>query len=278
MWSILETYEVQTGRVTEVLRHQGSASDRIEAPNWDPRGGALLVNRQGALFRVPLDAPCLQPLPLGVEGRCNNDHGFSPDGGRIAFSIHRGRGAEMFVMSRDGGDAVPVLPESPSWFHGWSPDGSRIVYAAARGERRVVDIHIRPVGAGPETRLTLGEGHSDGPDFSADGQRIYWNCDRDGHAQIWVMQVDGSGQRKLFADDRVNWFPHPSPCGRWLVYLSYAPGTEGHPPDLPVQLVLCDPDGDDRRVIRDVIGGQGTINVPSWSPDGAAFAYVRYEE
>lgn len=277
MRSILELYEVATGRVTEVLRHDSAPEDRIEAPNWDPHGGTLLVNGRGALFRVPLDAPALHPLPLGVEGRCNNDHGYSPDGARIAFSIHRGAGSEIFVMSRDGGDAVPVTDDSPSWWHGWSPDGARLAYVAARDGRRVIDVYTIPVAGGPELRLTMGEGHSDGPDYSADGQRLYWNCDRDGHAQIWVMNADGSDQRKLFADDRVNWFPHPSPCGRWLIYLSYPPGTTGHPADLPVQLVLCDPDGGNRRVIREFTGGQGTINVPSWSPDGATFAYMRYE-
>lgn len=277
MRSFLEIYEVETGRVTEVLRHDSTPEARIEAPNWDPRGGALLVNGEGALFRVPLDAPRLEPLPLGIEGRCNNDHGYSPDGARIAFSVHRGAGSEIFVMSRDGGDAVPVREDSPSWWHGWSPDGARLAYVAARGGRRVIDVYTCPAGGGAETRLTMGEGHSDGPDYSPDGSRIYWNCDRDGWAQIWVMEADGSGQRKLFADDHVNWFPHPSPCGRHLVYLAYPPGTTGHPADLPVALVLCDPEGGNRRRVREVTGGQGTINVPNWSPDGSAFAYMRYE-
>ena len=61
-----------------------------------------------------------------------------------------------------------------------------------------------------------------------------------------------------------------------MVYLAYPPGTEGHPPDLPVALVLCAPDGSDRRRILEFIGGQGTMNVPNWAPDGHAFAFVRY--
>ena len=130
---------------------------------------------------------------------------------------------------------------------------------------------------GAETRLTQGEGHCDGPDYSGDGSRIYYNCDRDGHAQIWVMNADGSDQRKLFADDHVNWFPHPSPDGRNILYLAFPPGTLGHPADLPVALCLMDPDGSNRRPILTFTGGQGSINVPFWSPDGAAFAYVWYE-
>jgi Tol biopolymer transport system component len=180
------------------------------------------------------------------------------------------------------GPLTKVSPQAPSWWHGVSPDGTRLAYVAARGAKTAIDVYTLPVSGGAEIRLTLGEGHSDGPDYSPDGNRIYWNCDRPGtggtrHAQIWVMDVDGSNQRQLFADDRVNWFPHPSPCGRWLLYLSYPPGTEGHPADLPVQLVFCDPEGGNRRILRQFIGGQGTINVPSWSPDGTRFAAMRYE-
>lgn len=271
--SILEIWDVATATAHELLRHKG----RIEAPNWHPTQNWLLVNGDGALFRVPLDAPGLTPVALGVEGQCNNDHGISPDGTQIVFSIHRGAGSEIFVMSCAGGDARQVLPDTPSWWHGWSPDGQRLAYVAARDGRRVIDVYTIPVTGGAETRLTMAEGHSDGPDYSPDGSLIYWNCDRDGHAQIWVMGADGSDQRKLFADDHVNWFPHPSPCGRHLVYLAYPPGTTGHPADLPVALVLCKPDGTDRRRICELTGGQGTINVPSWAPDGSAFAYVRYE-
>lgn len=274
MKSVIETYTVATGAVRVVLEVDG----RIEAPNWSPDGGWLLVNGDGRLYRLPLDAPRLDPVNTGAATRCNNDHGITPDGGQIILSSHHeGRGSQIYLVPVGGGDPVKVSPEAPSWWHGISPDGRRLAYVAARGGSRVIDVYTQPAAGGPETRLTFGEGHSDGPDYSPDGAAIYWNCDRGGHAQIWVMAADGSDQRQLFADDCVNWFPHPSPCGRHLVYLAYPPGTLGHPPDLPVALVLCRPDGSDRRRILEFTGGQGTINVPSWAPDGSAFAYVRYE-
>ncbi len=273
MKSIIETYEVETGAVREVLAVDG----RIEAPNWDPSGKTLLVNGGGRLFRVPLADPALVPVDTGFADRCNNDHGISPDGTRIVISHHREQGSEIFILPATGGEPVPVTEHAPSWWHGWSPDGARLAYVAARGEKRVIDVYTIGAEGGEELRLTQGEGHCDGPDYSADGARIYYNCDRGGHAQIWVMAVDGSGQRHLFEDDHVNWFPHPSPDGKRLVYLAYPPGTTGHPADLPVALVLCDIEGRGRRRVREFIGGQGTINVPSWSPDGRAFAYVRYE-
>ncbi len=273
MRSLLEIYDLASGHSRLVLQ----SDQRIEAPNWDPSGTSLLINGNGRLYRVPLDAPRMIEVDTGFATRCNNDHGISPDGKTIVISNHRDNGSEIFLLPSGGGDPQLISPEAPSWWHGWSPDGARLAYVAARGDRRVIDVYTIAVTGGAETRLTQGEGHCDGPDYSADGSRIYYNCDRDGHAQIWVMNADGSGQRKLFADDHVNWFPHPSPDGRHILYLAFPPGTLGHPADLPVALRLMDPDGSNRRQILTFTGGQGSINVPCWSPDGAAFAYVRYE-
>ncbi len=274
MQSIVEIYEVEAGRVREVL----SVDGRIEAPNWAPSGDWLLVNGGGRLFRVPLGKPEMLPLDTGPAVQCNNDHGISPDGSHIVLSSHhQGEGSQIYVMPVEGGGLRKVSPQGPSWWHGWSPDGTRLAYVAARGGSRVVDVYTIGMEGGAEQRLTFGEGHCDGPDYSADGARIYYNCDRSGHAQIWMMAADGSGQRQLFEDDQVNWFPHPSPDGSRMVYLAYPPGTTGHPADLQIALVLCDVDGGHRCRVREFIGGQGTINVPSWSPDGEAFAYVRYE-
>jgi Tol biopolymer transport system component len=193
----------------------------------------------------------------------------------IYLSSHTGRGSEIYAMPVGGGEPVAVTEDAPSWWHGVSPDGERIVYAAARGSR-VVDVWSCPSGGGEERRLTFGEGHSDGPDFSADGAWVWYNCDRTGQAQIWRVRPDGTGHEQVFEDRFVNWFPHPSPDGRHVLYLAYPEGTEGHPRDKDVALVLADAGGGNRRVVAEVFGGQGTMNVPNWAPDGSAFAYVRY--
>ena len=274
MRSSLEIWDMAAGASRVVLQ----SDEVIEAPNWHPDGTKLLVNGGGRLFWVPLDAPELVPLDTGFADRCNNDHGISPDGKTIVLSHHRGRGSEMFLLDAGGGEPRLISPDAPSWWHGWSPDGLRHAYVAARGGSRVIDVYTIAVDGGEEVRLTHGEGHCDGPDYSADGACIYYNCDRGGHAQIWVMNADGSGQRKLFADDHVNWFPHPSPDGKHVIYLAYPPGTEGHPKDLDVAIWVMDPDGGNRKQVMAFNGGQGTMNVPNWAPDGSAFAYVRYQK
>ena len=271
MLSILEIYMVKTGEVREVMR----TPRHIEAPNWDPDGHTLLVNGEGHLFRVPLDAPELVPVETGFADRCNNDHGISPDGSRIVISHNTEDGSAIYTLPAGGGTPVAVTDKCPSYWHGWSPDGARLAYVAKRGHGHF-DVYSIPVDGGPETRLTFGEGHCDGPDYSPDGKWIWYNCERTGHAQIWKMKVDGTGHVQVFEDDYVNWFPHPSPDGASVLFLAYPPGTEGHPANKDVSLRLMDPDGGNMRTLARFNGGQGTINVPCWAPDATAFAYVRY--
>jgi len=273
MRSSLEIYTLATATSHVVLQ----SDTVIEAPNWHPDGASLLINGDGRLFRVPLNRPAMVPVDTGPAIKCNNDHGISPDGKTIVISSHHaGRGSQIYTIPAAGGDLRLITPDAPSWWHGWSPEGARLAYVAARGGSRVIDVYTIGVTGGEELRLTHGEGHCDGPEYSPDGALIYYNCDRDGHAQIWVMNADGSDQRRLFADDSVNWFPHPSPDGAHILYLAYPPGTLGHPADLAVALCLMNPDGSNRRRVVEMTGGQGSINVPCWAPDGSAFAYVRY--
>lgn len=272
MISSLEIWDMAAGIAQVVLQ-----TDRhIEAPNWSPDGTYLLVNGEGRLFRVPLKAATLLPVETGDAVQCNNDHGITPDGQTyILSSHHQGNGSQIYAIPAAGGKLQEITPDAPSWWHGISPDGQTLAYVAARDGSRVIDVYTKDWGQ-PERRLTHGEGHCDGPDFSPDGTQIYYNCDRSGHAQIWVMGADGSNQRQLFTDIYVNWFPHPSPDGQHILYLAYPPGTTGHPANLPVALCLVNPDGSKPRRIIEFTGGQGSINVPCWAPDAHAFAFVRY--
>lgn len=252
------------GRARVVLR----TPRLIEAPNWHPDGW-FLVNGEGRLWRA--EATGLTPLETGCAERCNNDHGILPDG-RIVFSAHDGTGAGMHLW--DGARLERVAVARPSWWHGATR--GRLVYACARRGDRVVRIATCAYSGAGERVLTPGHAHHDGPDVSACGGWIWFNSDATGHAQIWRMRMDGSEAAPVFRDARVNWFPHPSPCGGHVIWLSYAPGTDGHPRDRQVEVHAMAPDGTGRRVLFSLFGGQGTMNVPCWAPDGRAFAYMRY--
>ena len=95
--------------------------------------------------------------------------------------------------------------------------------------------------------------------------------------QIWRMHPDGTALEQITSDNQPNWTPHPSPDGRWILFLSYAPGTQGHPANQPVTLRLMSVK--DRRIttLVHLTGGSGTDNTNSWSPDSRHLAFVSYE-
>ncbi len=271
MKSELMIHDLKTGRDTVVL----ATPDHIEAPNWTPDGSALIYNGGGLLYRLDLGGGGPVQIDTGPRVKLNNDHGVSPDGKMLAISDKTADGNScIYTLPMAGGTPVRITQHTPSYWHGWSPDGATLTYTARRDG--AFDIFTIPVGGGQETRLTRDMGHCDGPDYTPDGQWIWFNADKTGSAQLWRMHPDGSALEQMTDDDRVNWFAHPQPRGEMLVYLSYPPGTLGHPGDLDVELRLMSVAGGAPRTIVALHGGQGTINVPSWAPDGDKFAYCRY--
>ena len=271
MRSALVIHELATGGETTVLE----TSRLIEAPNWYPDGSALLVNGDGLLYRVPLERPALQLVDTGHHCALNNDHGISPDGKTLVISDKTDTDDScIYLLPVAGGVPSRITPHVPSWWHGWSPDGSTLAYTARRDGS--FDIYTMPVSGGAERRITQGGGHHDGPDYTADGAWIWFNSDTGGQMALWRIRTDGSDRQCMTDDDRVNWFPHPSPCGAHVLYLSYLPGTQFHPRDRDVELRLMPATGGAARVLVAFFGGQGSINVPCWHPDGTCFAYMRY--
>jgi Tol biopolymer transport system component len=264
----------------------------IEAPNWSRDGKFLLVNTRGDLFRLPLGVarPELEKLALGSGGYvCNNDHDLSADGRLLAFSASSPASAksQVFVSDADGQNVRLVTPQAPSYFHGWSPDARFLAFVAERGDGRY-ELYRVPAAGGAEERLTFVGGYDDGPEYTPDGRWIYFNSNRGGRWNLWRIPSDGAGPgdvraQQVTRDEPEDWFPHMSPDGRLIVFLSFPPGTEGHNDKMPGMLLrLIEAPGADAaaqhvRVLQEFYGGQGTINVNSWSPDSKQFAYVRYE-
>lgn len=249
----------------------------IEAPNWSPDGENLIYNSQGKLYSIPVSGGIPEMIPTGFASRINNDHGISPDGTQLVISDQTEIGRSLiYTLPLEGGNPKKVTPVGPSYWHGWSPDGKTLAYCAEREGN--YDVYTIPVKGGRERRLTGAEGLDDGPDFSPDGKYIYFNSERTGVMQIWRMKTDGSEQKQITTDEYNDWFAHPSPDGRWIVYVSF--GTEvpagSHPPNKDVMLRIMDLESGEIRVMAKLFGGQGTINVPSWSPDSEHVAFVSY--
>ncbi len=268
------------------------ADEVIEAPNWSRDGSFLLVNTGGSLYRLPMGGTGearLEKINLGDGSyRCNNDHDFSPDGKLLAFSASSpsSRQSQVYLAHADGSGVKLLTPASPSYFHGWSPDGRWLAFVGRRDNR--FELYRVPVTGGAEQRLTSAGAYDDGPDYSPDGKWIYFNSSRSGGWDIWRIPPDGAGPNDMKAQQVTNdgledWFPHVSPNGRWMVFLSFPAGTSGHNDKMDgVVLRILPTPGEKVRpakieVLTKFFGGQGTINVNSWSPDSKRFAYVVYE-
>ena len=229
------------------------------------------------MWRVPVAGGPPEAIDTGFAVRCNNDHGLSPDGTLLAISDQsQERGQSLiYTLPVTGGTPTRITEEGPSYWHGWSPDGGTLAFCGQRDG--AYGIFTIPTGGGPETRLTTAAGLDDGPEYSPDGRHIYFNSDRTGRMQIWRMEADGGAQEQITDDEFGNWFAHPAPDGRSLVILSYAGDVTGHPPNKDVSLRLLPLDGGPITVLARLFGGQGTINVPCWSPDGRRIAFVTYQ-
>ena len=270
--SSLEIISIETGERRVVYR----AKDHFEAPNWSRDGSYLIYNSHGRLYTVPAAGGQPRLLDTGFAIRCNNDHGISPDGNWLVVSDNsRGEGSQIYILPITGGEPRLVTDKAPSYWHGWSPDGKTLAYPAQRNGE--FDIYTIPVEGGEEMRLTDAPGLDDGSEYTPDGKYIYFNSVRTGVHKIWRMRPDGSDQEQVtFNEEYADWFPHPSPDSKWVVFLSFDKSVKGHPPNKDVVLRIMPLSGGEPRVLARLFGGQGTINVPSWAPDSRHFAFVSY--
>lgn len=267
---IIDIFSLERDTVYHTQNH-------IEAPNWSPDGKILIYNSKGLLYRFPLESKKPEVIPTDFANRINNDHGISPDGSQLVISDQTETGKSLiYSLPIEGGVPKNITPVGPSYWHGWSPDGKTLAYCAERNGN--YDIYSIPLEGGTEIRLTSSEGLDDGPDYSPDGNYIYFNSERTGTMQIWRMKPEGSDQEQITTDKYNDWFAHPSPDGKWIVYVSFdtdVPANK-HPANKNVQLRLMNLETQEVKTLAKLFGGQGTINVPSWSPDSKKVAFVSY--
>jgi hypothetical protein len=253
------------------------APERFEAPNWMPDGKSLLLNRNGRIEKIPVTGGTPQIIDTGFATRCNNDHGISPDGTQLVISDNSQEEHRSLVYIVPIGGGVPrrITQKSPSYWHGWSPDGKTLAFVGERNGD--FDIYAIPAAGGEERRLTTAPGLDDGPEYTPDGKYIYFNSERTGHMQVWRMLADGSEQEQITFGKDNDWFPHISPDGQQMVFVTFDSSVKGHPENKDVMLRMMTLKDKKITVLAKLFGGQGTMNVPSWSPDGKQFAFVSYQ-
>lgn len=274
----LETVNVFDGKRKAIYEKPG----RFEAPNWIPDGGKLLFNMDGSLYTIPVSGGEIEKLNTGFANKINNDHGISFNGKLLAISNQKegkaGSGSAVYIMPLKGGDPKLITEDTPSYWHGWAPNNKEVIYVGQRNGKTIYNIYKNSITGGKEVALTnISDGeHVDGCEYSPDGKYIYYNGSHTGTMQLWRMKPDGSGREQLTFDEYYDWFPHVSPDGKWIAFISFPPDIEknSHPSYKRVMLRLMPASGGESRVIAYLYGGQGTINVPSWSPDSKQIAFV----
>lgn len=276
--SYIHTVDISTGKIDTVL----TIKKHFEAPNWHPNN-YLILNSYGKLYTLDVATKKMSLLNTGFANKNNNDHGISPDKKWLAISnvdtndpSPKRYKSAIYVLPIEGGEPRRITSEVMSFWHGWSADGKTLAYCGERNGN--YDIYTISVDGGAEKRLTTTEGLDDGPDYSPDGKYIYFNSYRTGHMQIWRMLADGSNPEQLTFDENSNWFAHPSPDNKWIVYIAYTSDEkQAHLFGKQVKLRLMNLE---TKAIKDItpvfFGGQGTINVPSWSADSKKIAFVSY--
>ncbi|MHA8101620.1 TolB family protein [Aquirufa nivalisilvae] len=275
--SSLHIYDVKSKKSTEILKEHR----HFEAPNWSVDGTHLLINSLGLLEKISPIGEKLGQLPTGTIQKCNNDHGYSFDGKTLYISSSDPSsgisGSLIFKVESQGGQPIRLTNQGPSYWHGISPDGKIMVYCAERNKN--YDVYAMDTQGGPEIRLTTEDGLDDGPEYTPNGKYIYFNSYRSGKMQIWRMRPDGSQAEQMTFDDYSTWFAHIRPNGKEAVVISYIKDQkQSHPFGHQVKLRMLNLKSKKiEDLTEEFYGGQGTINVPSWSPDGSKFAYVRYE-
>jgi WD40 repeat protein len=272
--SRLEILDVVTGERKVIYE----TAAPIEAPNWTSDGDTIIYNSAGRVYKLYLPTKKVSLFSTGFEVKNNNDHIISYKS-KVLGITHMEKAVvdnwHVYKLPINGGEPVQLTFKSPSYLHGWSPDGRYILYTSRRNNQFEI-YRGNSDGTGEELQLTNNESMDDGSEYTPDGKYIYFNSSRSGAMRLWRMDADGKNPKQITHDNFNDWFPHISPDGKHILFLSYLPDVEPdlHPYYKPVYLRMLPIGGGEPKVVAYLYGGQGTINVPSWSPDGRYVAFV----
>jgi Tol biopolymer transport system component len=258
----------------------------------------------GELWLMTADGS-LQTRLIEAEADSNVSYAnWAPDGSRIGYTkfhlvgdnFETADGA-IWSVAPDGSARTELLSgEGLFWLPRWSPDGQWLVFTReARGGPWGAAAPVGPGPAGPQgggvlgplsiplphadiwrvsadgggspVKLTDSAGDDRAPVYSPDGSRILFDSTRDGNTEIYVMNADGSKQRRLTVDDGEDWGATWSPDGSQIAFNSDRTGA--------MEIYLMDADG---TGVTRLTTDETWDTSPSWSPEGSRIAYTRNDQ
>jgi Tol biopolymer transport system component len=185
----------------------------------------------------------LRQLTFGGQ---NAEAYFSPDGRRLVFQSTRdGRGCDqIYTMDLEGNDVTMVSTgrgvTTCSFFF---PDGRRFIYSSthlsgsecpsrpdmsrgyAWGLHPTYHLFAADPDKGTLTQLTReGQYNAEGA-LSPDGKKIVFTSHREGDLDLYLMDSDGSNQRRLTDEYGYDGGAFFSWDGQYIVYRSFHPKT-----------------------------------------------------
>ncbi|WP_163717875.1 PD40 domain-containing protein [Mangrovibacterium lignilyticum] len=273
--SHIEILDLESGKRNIIF----SSPKSLQAPNWSPDGQLLYYNCEGKIYALNLADYSSKEIDTGLAQNNNNDHVLSFDGQLLGISDHTedpNDASLIYTLPAAGGTPERLTNEGPSYLHGFSPDKQFAVFTGGRNNAAQLDLYKIELQTKEEIQLTDTPGLDDGSEYSADGQFIYFCSTRTGTMQVYRMNADGSEQTQLTFDEFNDWFPHVSPDGSQLVFISYPQeiAADDHPFYKRVAIRTMPAKGGTPTVIAYLYGGQGSMNVFNWSPDGKKIAFV----
>jgi Tol biopolymer transport system component len=195
------------------------------SPAWSPDGSriAFVSARSGDEEIYVARANGRDVRRLTRHAGADLGPAWSRSGRRIAWSRDR----EIWTMSAFGSDKRAVVLRGEHWHEHYSPSwlGAALVYSSNRISSFNTELFRTPA-----RRLTFTHG-SDGvlgddsmPDVSPDGRRIVFTSNRDQQGEIYVMNANGTGQRRLTRRPGDDWSPDFSSDGTRIAF-TQLPGT-----------------------------------------------------
>lgn len=260
---------------TLVDRHGASLPYGLDLA-WSPDGSMLAytdVRDDGLDGLFVLDLATGEVLDLSEGLADAAKPAWSPDGTRIAFTgLDRATGYDIYVVGSDGTGRVPITAEADNGVDGahmpaWSPDGSRIAFAVDRYDEatETEDHGIVVVDASGGNEFRLTNSLDEQPVWSPDGSRLAFVRKATDAIELYVVNADGSGERRISGEGISTSLPSWSPEESRLLF-----GTR----DLQTSnlgIVVVDVEnGDSRSLLEDAY-----VASPVWSPDGSWIAFVR---